>query len=171
MAVADCVRNFHAASIRFGHSGPGNNRPVAGLRRGRFSGIIESVSLRILQRRVSLWIQRPIGQLVALLLLVAMVSAGMPTGKVHSHAEGDHGHDHFAQVAADGPSDHGVPAAAPVPADTVLHAHDVGTTVPALLKLPVLAVSVLVPMAPGASIAAPPPPSAARIPPHRPPIA
>ena len=129
------------------------------------------VSLRTLQRRVSLWIQRPIGQLAALLLLVAMVSAGMPTGKVHAHADDDHGHEHVAQVAADGASDHDDPPAPPLPADTVLHAHDVGTTVPALAKLPVLVVSVLGPMAPGAPISAPPPASTARRPPHRPPIA
>lgn len=129
------------------------------------------VSLRPLQRRLRLGIQRPIGLLAGLLLLVAMVSAGMPTGKVHAHADGDHGHDHFAQVAADGPSDE---EDQPAPSDSVgmfLHAHDVGTTVSALPNLPVVALIVGVPMAPSVRLTAPPPPSAARIPPHRPPIA
>ena len=120
---------------------------------------------------MSLWIQRPIGLLAGLLLLVVMVSAGMPTGKVHAHADADHGHDHPAQVGADGQSGQDDKSPPSDPAGMVLHEHDAGTTVPALLKLPVLAFGVVMPMAPGVRIAAPPPPSAARIPPHRPPIA
>ena len=110
------------------------------------------------------------GQLASLLLLVAMVSAGLPTGKVHAHVDSDHGHDHLVQVAADGPSDQEDSSAPSGPADLVLHAHDVGTTVAALPRLPVLTFSMAGPMAPGARSTAPPPASAARIPPHRPPI-
>jgi len=129
------------------------------------------VSFRALQHRATIWIQRPIGTLAGLLLLVAMVSAGMVTGKVHAHADGDHGHDHGAQMATIGPTDHIDLPAPPVPDDTVLHAHDVGTTVTAFLKLPALDFRVGSPSAPAVLTVTPSPPSAARIPPHRPPIA
>jgi hypothetical protein len=129
------------------------------------------MSLRALHRHVSLWIQRPVGQLAGLLLLVAMISAGMPTGKVHAHADGDHTHDHAAQ-AADGLSDHeDAPASSPTDNTTVLHAHDVVTTVSTLPSLSMLVFSAQVPMAPIARLTTSPPPSSARIPPHRPPIA
>src|SRR3546814_5212923 len=86
------------------------------------------MSLRALHRRVSLWIQRPIGQLAGLLLLVAMISAGISTGEVHAHADGDHAHEHATQLA-DGLSDQDDAPGDLDPADTtVLHAHDVGTT-------------------------------------------
>ena len=128
------------------------------------------MSLRALHRHVSLWIQRPVGQLAGLLLLVAMISAGMPTGKVHAHVDGDHSHDHAAQLA-DGLSDHNdVPASNPIDT-TVLHAHDVGTTASTLPTPLMLMLSAQVPMAPIARLTNSPPPSSARIPPHRPPIA
>lgn len=129
------------------------------------------MSLRALHRRVSLWIQRPTGQLAGLLLLVAMISAGMPAGKVHAHVDGDHAHDHAAQLA-DGLSDHDdAPASNPIDT-TVLHAHDVGTTTASTLPTPLmLMLSARVPMAPIARLTTSPPPSSARIPPHRPPIA
>src|SRR3546814_8040470 len=83
------------------------------------------MSLRALHRRVSLWIQRPIGQLAGLLLLVAMISAGISTGEVHAHADGDHAHEHATQLA-DGLSDQDDAPGDLDPADTtVLHAHDV----------------------------------------------
>ncbi|KGM56156.1 hypothetical protein N799_05025 [Lysobacter arseniciresistens ZS79] len=129
------------------------------------------MSLRALHRRVSLWIQRPIGQLAGLLLLVAMLSAGISTGEVHAHADGDHAHDHAAQLA-DGLSDHDDPPRDLDPGDTtVLHAHDVGTTVSTLPTIPVVMLSALVPVAPGVHLTTSPPPSSARTPPHRPPIA
>lgn len=129
------------------------------------------MSLRALHRRVSLWIQRPIGQLTGLLLLVAMISAGMSTGEIHAHADGDHAHDHAAQLA-DGLSDHDDPTEDLDPGDTtVLHAHDVGTTVSTLPTIPVVTLSALVPVAPGVHLTTSPPPSSARTPPHRPPIA
>lgn len=129
------------------------------------------MSLRALRRRVSLWIQRPVGQLAGLLLLVAMISAGMPTGKVHAHADGGHSHDHAAQLA-DGLSDHddGAPASNPVEY-AVLHAHDVGTTASSLPTPLTLMLSAQVLMAPIARLTTSSPPSSARIPPHRPPIA
>lgn len=129
------------------------------------------MSLRALHRRVSLWIQRPIGQLAGLLLLVAMISAGISTGEVHAHADGDHAHEHATQLA-DGLSDQDDAPGDLDPADTtVLHAHDVGTTVSTLPTLPTVMLSALVPVAPSVHLTTSPPPSSARTPPHRPPIA
>src|SRR3546814_14283362 len=94
------------------------------------------MSLRALHRRVSLWIQRPIGQLAGLLLLVAMISAGISTGEVNAHADGDHAHEHATQLA-DGLSEQDDAPGDLDPADTtVLHAHDVGPTVSTLSILP-----------------------------------
>lgn len=129
------------------------------------------MSLRALHRRVSHWIQRPVGQLAGLLLMVAMISAGMQTGEIHAHVEGDHAHDHAAQ-AADGLSEHDDAPAASHPSDTtLLHAHDVVTTVSTLPTLFMVMFSAQVPMAPVARLTTSPPPSSARVPPHRPPIA
>lgn len=129
------------------------------------------MSLRALHRRVSHWIQRPAGQLAGLLLLVAMISGGMQTGEIHAHVEGDPAHDHAAQ-AADGLSEHDDAPAASHPSDTtLLHAHDVVTTVSTLPTLSMVMFSAQVPMAPIARLTTSPPPSSARIPPHRPPIA
>lgn len=141
------------------------------LERVGYLGHSSPVSLKALRRRVSSWIQRPIGQLAGVLLLVAMISAGMPTGKIHTHADGGLGHDHFAQLA-DGPSEQDEQLASADPAgDNVLHVHDVGTTVSALPMLPVAMLGATVPLTPGVRLTASPPPSSARIPPHRPPIA
>lgn len=128
------------------------------------------MSLGALHRRVSLWIQRPVGQLAGLLLLVAMISAGMPIGKVHAHVDGDHTHDHAAQLA-DGLSDHDDAPAANPSDTTLLHAHDVVTTVSTLSTLSMVMFSAQVPLAPIARLNTSPPLSSARIPPHRPPIA
>lgn len=129
------------------------------------------MSLRVLHRRICLWIHRPFGRLAGLLLVVAMVSAGLPTGNVHAHAGGDHDHDHSAQSVAGGSSGQEEGPASPDPADLVLHAHDVATTVTALPTFPALILSAVVPMAPSVPVATSPPPTAARTPPHRPPIA
>lgn len=127
------------------------------------------MSLQALHRRVSLWIQRPAGRLAGLLLLVAMISAGMQTGKVHAHADGDHAHDHAAQAADALADHHDAPAESPTDS-TVLHAHDVVTTVSTLPTLSMLTFSAQVPIAPIARLTTSSPPSSARIPPHRPPI-
>ena len=130
------------------------------------------MTLRILRHRLHLWIQRPIGQLAGLLLMVAMMLAGMPTGSVHAHTDGDHDHGHATQVAGDARADLSQDPASPdTSGDMVLHVHDAGTTVSALPALLVMVPSIGVPMAPHIRTAEPPPPSAARIPPHRPPIA
>lgn len=129
--------------------------------------------LSFLRRRLHLWIQRPIGQLAGLLLMVAMLSAGTPTASIHAHTDGDrdHGHGHAAQVVGDDlPDQSQDPASSDSPGDMVYHAHDVGTTASALPTLLVMVPRMDVPMAPSVSVAEPPPPSAARIPPHRPPI-
>src|SRR5687768_6696084 len=133
--------------------------------------MLAHVLLRLLRRRVSSWIQRPLGQLAGFVLLVAVASAGMPTGKLHAHAGGDHGHHHSTQLA-DVTPDHGDPAPEPSsPLGTVLHGHDVGPTVTALPAFPVVILSAGPPTAPARVEGVSPPPSAPRTPPHRPPIA
>src|SRR3546814_16907134 len=72
-----------------------------------------------------------------------MISAGMRTGEVHAHTDGDRAHDHAAQLA-DGLSNRDDAPGGLDPANTVvLHAHDVGTTVSTLPTLPVVALSAL----------------------------
>src|SRR3546814_16050759 len=120
------------------------------------------MSLRALHRRVSLWIQRPIGQLAGLLLLVAMISAGISTGEVHAHADGDHAHEHATQLA-DGLSDQDDAPGDLDPADTtVLHAHDVGTTVSTLPTPHTVMPRALVPLSPSVHMTTSPPPSSHR---------
>ena len=114
--------------------------------------------------------QRPVGQLAGLMLLVAMMSTGMQPGEVHAHVDGDHAHDHAAQAAEGLAGQDHAPALDPT--DTVvLHAHDVVTTVSNLPTLPMLMFRAPVPMRPMARLTTSPPPPLARIPPHRPPIA
>src|SRR3546814_13056442 len=82
-----------------------------------------------------------------------------------------HAHEHATQLA-DGLSDQDDAPGDLDPADTtVLHAHDVGTTVSTLPTLPTVMLSALVPVAPSVHLTTPPPPSSARTPPHRPPNA
>src|SRR3546814_16864185 len=95
-----------------------------------FRRVLYRSSLQALQHRVSLWIHRPSGRLAGLLLLVAMISAGLPTGNVHAHAGGDHDHDHSVQLAEEGSSGHEDPAPS-APAALVVHSHAVGTSVTA----------------------------------------
>jgi len=66
--------------------------------------------------------QAPVGQLAGLLLLVAMISTGMQTGKVHAHVDGDHAHDHVAH-AEEAPSGQGHAPALDPSETVVLHAH------------------------------------------------
>src|SRR3546814_6323226 len=73
-----------------------------------------------------------------------MISAGISTGEVHAHADGDHAHEHATQLA-DGLSDQDDAPGDLDPADTtVLHAHDVGPTVSTLPTLPTVMLSPLV---------------------------
>jgi len=112
--------------------------------------------------------------LAGLFLLVALVATGFSGGPIHAHADGDHDHDHLAQAASatpPGPSLHDKQPAPPDQADVVFHAHDVGTTTPALSALPVLLLVAIAPAQPVIHPATATPPSAARRPPHRPPIA
>src|SRR3546814_8931037 len=122
-------------------------------------------------RRGSRLVQLPFGQLAGVLLLVAMISAGISTGEVHAHADGDHAHGHATQLA-DGLSDQDDAPGDLDPADTtVLHAHDVGTTVSTLPTLPTVMLSALVPVAASVHLTTSPPPSSARTPPPGTPIA
>jgi len=105
-------------------------------------------------------------------MLLAMVMTGLPTGEVHAHADGDHDHDHVVYVLAHGASDHDDSSVPSEPeSDKVLHPHDVCASTTALLSIYKLTLDVLVAHVPGVAMLNPPPPTAARIPPHRPPIA
>src|SRR3546814_20622877 len=98
-----------------------------------------------------------------------MISAGISTGEVHAHADGDHAHEHATQLA-DGLSDQDDAPGDLDPADTtVLHAHDVGTTVSTLPTLPTVLPNALVPVRPSVPLTTSPPPSSAQPPPHPPP--
>lgn len=130
------------------------------------------VPLQTVRRRLNLWLQRPFGRLASLLLLVAMVSAGVPTAQVHAHTGGDHDHDHHAQLSSGGAVDqHDHTTPADPDGDTALHAHDACTTVSALSSVPMMVPSGVGPVAPSVRAAGSPPPLAPRIPPYRPPIA
>ncbi len=124
-----------------------------------------------LRHRIDQWVRHPAGIVAVLCLLLSLVMTGLSTVKVHAHADGDHAHQHVAQWADDASFDHDHPASPDPANDTSLHAHDVCTTVPALTTLPMMMLGDLQPMAPNARATTPPPPSAPRIPPHRPPIA
>ena len=128
------------------------------------------MSLRLLQRRISLLLQRPIGLLASFALIATMLSMAVSAGEIHAHAAADQGHNHSALVPADGSLDQGDRSTPSDPALTVLHVHDVCTTVPAVFGPPLLAFGVLIPMEPSAPIADFSLPTSAHIPPHRPPI-
>ncbi len=129
------------------------------------------VSLRLLQRRISLLLQRPIGLLVSSVMMAAMLSTAISAGEIHAHVGADQGHHHSTPVPAAAPPDQGDLVLPSDPALTVLHAHDVCTTVQAVFGLPLLAFGVVTPMPPSAPIADCSPPTSAHVPPHRPPIA
>lgn len=135
------------------------------------------MSLRVLERRMSLWIRRPIGRLAGVLLLATMILSGVPAGEIHAHADGDRSHDHAARLVADLQPVDSSPegdelSGSSGPADsTVLHAHDVGTVASVLPTFPDLTLDVPAPVGPATSLTTSSPPSSARTPPHRPPIA
>ena len=130
------------------------------------------VTLKTIRHFASLWLRRPLGRLAGSLLLVALIMGGMPTGQVHAHDDGDHDHEHVTQLAADAPLDQDDPSDPSEPDEGfALHAHDVCLTFSAMLAPPQLALSTPVSVTPKVRLAAPPSPSSAQSPPHRPPIA
>lgn len=130
------------------------------------------VSLHALRRRAQQWLLRPVGVLGALLLLAALIFTGLPIGKLHAHADGDHVHEHATQVFADLAIDHDDE---PDPADptgtTTLHSHDLDVAATALPAMPVAMLDSWAPQALVSRVLLSPPSAAPRTPPHRPPIA
>lgn len=132
-----------------------------------------AVSLRALRHRVSCWIRRPLGRLAGSVLLLVLILAGAPVTTLHAHEGGDthHHHAEFEPGAGDVSihgADHGGSQAPN--SDTLLHAHDVCTSVSAVPTFSALTVVAIVPSTPVAAPSATVPPTAARVPPHRPPI-
>lgn len=125
-----------------------------------------------LRRRLHVLLQRPSGRLASLVLAIAVIAAGIPTGQLHAHVDGDIAHEHIAHLAADEQVAQQDDADLQTPADVeVLHAHDACSAVyalPSVLSVVgsmdgLVAISELAPVANA--------PLTARIPPHRPPIA
>lgn len=128
--------------------------------------------LRQIRHSLLALIHRPVGRLGGLIMVAALVSAGIPGGELHAHADGSDAHEHVVVTATDESGDqyrHTTPAEP----DGVeeLHSHDACNTVSALPPIPALfhdtgglvALSAPVPV-----ITAPLTPL---IPPYRPPIA
>lgn len=128
--------------------------------------------LRQIRQRLLALIQRPVGRLGGLLVVAALVSAGIPSGELHAHADGYDVHEHVVVTAADDSVDqHGHTTPAEPDGIEVLHSHDACNTVSALPPIPAMfhnsgglvAVSAPVPVASA--------PLTLLIPPYRPPIA
>lgn len=130
------------------------------------------MNLPFLRRRIRAWSLRPLGRCVGLFLLCALLTAGIPLGKIHAHVGGDHDHSYSAADVLEAAwlADH---ADAPQGStgDKVLHAHDSATATAALL---LLASGMAMPVFGLQRWTAPPgnpPPRPAIRPPYRPPIA
>ena len=131
------------------------------------------MSLQAIRHFSTICIRRPLGQLAGGLLLVSLLASGAPIGKIHSHADAYHDHDHGSLIVANGLFDREFddqPAASESEEDETLHVHGLCATASALPALTELALGEVAPVAPVFRITAPPPPSSAQAPPHRPPI-
>ena len=85
------------------------------------------------------WVRRPAGRLGAVLLLLALVTAGIPRGEVHAHAESYDAHEHAINLVDDHAGDeHGHTNAAEPDGVDVLHAHDVCVCVSSLPPVPAM---------------------------------
>lgn len=130
------------------------------------------VSLHFLRYRIGVWFQCPTGRLAAVLLALAMITPAPGGLKLHAHTDGDHHHHHVTHVDSDMASDALDESGNDGPFDGArFHGHDHGNTVSALSEPPALFLAPLLPVAPVAQAVDPAPPSSARTPPHRPPIA
>ena len=84
-------------------------------------------------------LQRPVGRLGALLVMLALVSSGIPGGELHAHADADAIHEHAIGLADDQAGDqHGHTNAAEPDGVEVLHAHDLCVCVSSLPPVPAM---------------------------------
>lgn len=122
------------------------------------------------------YIRHPFGRWVIVLMLFAQLLAGIPSGKIHSHADGDLKHDHdyeASELLKSLPSNPSVSLDSDIesPEVTMLHVHDSAASLPALL----IYAQVVEPMDFPAQVKIPlsflSRPSATPPPPYRPPIA
>lgn len=128
--------------------------------------------LRQIRHSVLALVQRPVGRLGALLIVAALVSAGIPGGDLHAHADGYDSHEHAASLTDDhAPDQHDHTNAAEPDGAEVLHAHDVCVCVSSLPPVPAMVPEsgdfVVARVRPVVALA----PLTTKAPPYRPPIA
>jgi hypothetical protein len=104
------------------------------------------------------------------MLVLCLVLSGIPSGEIHAHVDGDHGHAHGMQLGSDAHSDHAQRPAADSDA-AVFHVHEACTTTSTLPEPAALLVSALPPAQVEAAFVIWSPPTLDHIPPDRPPIA
>lgn len=111
--------------------------------------------------------RRSVGLRVLLCFLVLSVFlSGVPTGVMHAHVDGDHGHAH--ELAS---LDDGLPPVDGDGAGSILHFHEAASVTQALPEPVTPAIAGLPPIAWHALMPATGPRLTLRSPPHRPPIA
>ncbi len=95
--------------------------------------------LRHIRRRLLALVQRPDGRLGGMLMVVALLSAGIPSGELHAHADGYDSHEHVV-VSAGAHLDvqHAAENAADPDQVEVLHSHDACISVSALPPVQVM---------------------------------
>lgn len=150
------------------HCQPDRSVPAGRVEHPVRLGHASSVSIRSFQRSLNRYFRRPPGQLVGFLLVLCLVLSGIPSGEIHAHVDGDHGHAHGMQLGSDTHPGHEVPAADSDGA--AFHVHEACTTTSTLPEPAALLVSALPPAQVEAALVVWSPPSLDHIPPDRPPI-
>lgn len=83
--------------------------------------------------------QRPAGRLGALLMVVALVSTGIPSGTLHAHADAYDAHEHIVvSTGVELDVQHAPANTADPDGVEVLHSHDACIAVSALLPVPAM---------------------------------
>ena len=151
------------------HCQPDRSAPAGRVEHPVRLGHASPVSIRSLQRRINRFSRRPLGQLGGFMLVLCLVLSGIPSGEIHAHVDGDHGHAHGMQLGSDtDPPGHEQPAADSDGA--AFHVHEACTTTSTLPEPAALRVSALPPAQVEAVLVVWSPPSLDHIPPDRPPI-
>lgn len=104
---------------------------------------------------------------LGLLLVLAVVAAGLPRWEVHAHAAADHGHTHGGVLAE---HDEPAPAAGDDAGNVIPHLHDAASVSAALQTVDPLRLAGLPPVGWTPSFLPATAAAAAGPPPHRPPI-